>query len=396
MKKDNKKWKIREFIDKIGIISFPEYQREPNVWDLKKRQRLIDSILREIDISSIYLYRNEDNYYDCVDGRQRLNAILSYANKNVADEQYNGFSVTTINEIYNDDLDLENIKDMKIGDLPEEFREKFYNYEISVVELSEVKNPLELNLFFLRLQLGQILNSGEKLNAMAGEMRDFIFKDLRNNPVFNSINVRYRRFTREQIAAQIVLNYFSMHYNGRYQRSRYIDLLEFFKENVNLNENDRGLNIKLKSSLEIIWKTFGDKLRLINNKALVVTLVLFVCKLIDHEKTKDIEQFSEFFAKLIKTLRWQIPLGVTMEDSYKYLALDFQTYLTQATDEKYAIEKREAFLEKEFEYFKFNKNRIRGDLEYEEKNGKSPDSIRDLRFNGDLRNDLSSPKDDYP
>ena len=165
MKKENKKWKISEFIDKIGIISFPEYQREPNVWDLKKRQRLIDSILREIDISSIYLYRNEDNYYDCVDRRQRLNSILSYANKNTADEQYNGFSVTTINEIYNDDLDLESIKDMKIGDLPEKFREKFYNYEISVVELSEVENPLELNLFFLRLQLGQILNSGEKLNS---------------------------------------------------------------------------------------------------------------------------------------------------------------------------------------------------------------------------------------
>ena len=382
MKKDNKKWKIREFIDKIGMISFPEYQREPNVWDLKKRQRLIDSILRGIDISSIYLYRNEDNSYDCVDGRQRITAILSYANKNAADDKYNGFPVTIINEIYKDRPDLEKIRDMKIEDLPKNFQEKFYSYEISVVELSEVEDSLELNLFFLRLQLGQILNSGEKLNAMAGEMRDFIFKDLKNNPVFNSINVRYRRFTREQIAAQIVLNYFSMHYKKSYHRSRYVDLLEFFKEKVKFDKNDRELIYKLKSNLETISDTFGDKLSLISNKALVVSAVLFVCKLIDHGKSKDIEPFSEFFAKLIKTLRWQIQFGVEMEESYKYLALDFQTYVTQAADEKYAIYKREVFLESEFAYFSSHDNMIRGDLEYQKKNGKSPDSVRDSLFNG--------------
>lgn len=386
MKKDNNKWKIKEFIDNIGMISFPEYQREPNVWDLKKRQRLIDSILRGIDISSIYLYRNEKDDYDCVDGRQRLSAILSYANKNKADDQYNGFSVTIFNEIYEDNPDLEKIKDMKIEELPKTFQDRFYDYEISVVELSDVENPLELNLFFLRLQLGQILNSGEKLNAMAGKMRDFIFKDLKNNPVFNSINVRYRRFTREQIAAQIVLNYFSVHYNGRYQRARYIDLLEFFKEKANFNEKDRELINKIKSHLETIRKTFEDKLWLVNNKALVVSLVLFVCKLIDDKKSNEIELFSEFFVKLIKTLRWQIPAGVNIEESYKYMALGFQTYITQAADEKYAIEKREEFLLKQFDYFKSNKKRIKGDLEYEEKIGKSADSIRDGLFNGDLRN----------
>lgn len=186
-------------------------------------------MLREIDISSIYLYDLGGGYYDCVDGRQRLNAILSFANLNIADEQYNGFPITILNEIYEDGPELEKIKDMRFEELPEVFQKKFQNYEISVVILSEVDNPLELNLFFLRLQLGQILNSGEKLNAMAGEMRDIIFKEFKNNPVFEAINVRYRRFTKEQIAAQIVLNYFSKAYTGNYHRSRYVDLLQFFK-----------------------------------------------------------------------------------------------------------------------------------------------------------------------
>lgn len=386
MRKNNQKWSVEEFIEKRGVISYPEYQREPNVWDLTKKQKLIDSMLREIDISSIYLYDLGGGYYDCVDGRQRLNAILSFANLNIADEQYNGFPITILNEIYEDGPELEKIKDMRFEELPEVFQKKFQNYEISVVILSEVDNPLELNLFFLRLQLGQILNSGEKLNAMAGEMRDIIFKEFKNNPVFEAINVRYRRFTKEQIAAQIVLNYFSKAYTGNYHRSRYVDLLQFFKERAVLKEQDRRLIKQIRYNLEIVEKTFGDKLWLVNNKALMVSMFLFVSKLINERRsTLEVERFSEFFAKLIKTIRWQIPLGVTMDQPYTYIALDFQTYVTQAADEKRAIEKREEFLAREFDYFTSNRGMIRGDFEYEVLRGKSADSVRDSLFLGDLR-----------
>ena len=79
-------------------------------------------------------------------------------------------------------------------------------------------------------------------------------------------------------------------------------------------------------------------------------------------------------------------MGVEMDESYRYISLEFQIYVTQAADEKNAIEKREAFLEKEFDYFRSNKNMIRGDLEYEKNHGKSVDPLRDLTFNWDLRN----------
>ena len=385
MRKTNQKWKVEEFIEKRGVVSYPEYQREPNVWDLVKKQKLIDSMLREIDISSIYLYDTGGGYYDCVDGRQRLNAILSFADLNLADEQYNGFPITILNEIYEDGPELESIKDMRLGELPDVFKKKFMNYEISVVILSEVDNPLELNLFFLRLQLGLILNSGEKLNAMAGEMRDTIFKEFKNNPVFEAINVRYRRFTKEQIAAQIVLNYFSKIYTGNYHKSRYVDLLQFFKEKAVLKDQDRQLIKQIRYNLDFIEKTFGDKLWLVNNKALMVSMFLFVSKLIDEKRNAEIERFSEFFAKLIKTIRWQIPLGVTMDRPYTYIALDFQTYVTQAADEKRAIEKREEFLAREFDYFSSNHGIIKGDVEYENLKGKSADSVRDSLFIGDLR-----------
>ena len=103
---------------------------------------------------------------------------------------------------------------------------------------------------------------------------------------------------------------------------------------------------KLKSNLEIIENTFEDELWLINNKALVVSLVLFVCKLVDRGKSEDKQSFYEFFVKLNKTLRWQIPLGDEMEESYKYLTLDFQTYVTQAADKTMLLKEEKRFWKK--------------------------------------------------
>ena len=74
MRKSNNRWTIEELRDKRHLVEFPEYQREPTVWSLEKKRRLIDSILRGFDIASIYFFKKEDGTYDCIDGRQRISA----------------------------------------------------------------------------------------------------------------------------------------------------------------------------------------------------------------------------------------------------------------------------------------------------------------------------------
>src|SRR5439155_77651 len=80
-------------------INFPEYQREPNIWSRAAKQRLVDSVLRHFDIASLYLYQNEDGSLDCIDGRQRIGALMSFLGENPDDED-NGFTVRNSNEIY--------------------------------------------------------------------------------------------------------------------------------------------------------------------------------------------------------------------------------------------------------------------------------------------------------
>ena len=101
MKKKTTSWTIADLSSQEFFrIDFPEYQREPNVWDLDAKQKLIDSILRRFDVASIYFYVDEDGVHSCIDGRQRINAIMSFLNENPEDLD-NCFKLKISNEIEN-------------------------------------------------------------------------------------------------------------------------------------------------------------------------------------------------------------------------------------------------------------------------------------------------------
>jgi len=374
MRKTNTTWTIEDLRNKRGIIEFPEYQREPTVWNLQKKERLIDSILRDFDIAPIYLFKKDDGTYDCIDGRQRINAMLSYLGENELDVEDNKFHLRMTNEIFDDADQFREVIDKRFSALSNEWKNRILNYKINVIEIDEVENEEELNLLFLRLQLGSVLNAGEKLHAMTGDMRDYIFYDIGKHDVFQQIKIPYRRYAREQVAAQIALNFFSKRKSGEFHRSRYMDLQEFFKEQSKLSAEDKKLTEEIKLVLDKILNHFQKKLGLIGNRAIAVSVFLFVSELIEQEKESEIDQFVDFFIKFMQTLKWQISKGVHMDEPY-YDLLKFQTHVTQAAGEKYAIQNRHEFWHEYFYYFK-TANMIKGDQEYLANTGKPADSER--------------------
>lgn len=363
MKTLHQYWTVNDLVRNIEQIDFPEFQREPTVWKLDKKQRLIDSILRDFDISSIYFYKKERGRWDCIDGRQRINAILSYLGINGADEDDNEFHLEIENEIYSDEGKFNEvnrkrylaIKDNKWG-------RRVRDYKLNIVEVSEVENDQELNLLFLRLQIASVLNAGEKLNAMTGEMRDAIFYDIGRHKFFGKTKIRKERFAREQVAAQIVLNEFSRRDDNTFHRTRYEDSQDFFKQYDRFTSKDKETILRIKWKLEKITDYFGGKLAYIGSRAIAVSIYLFVSQLLDTGKEKEIKQFIEFFELFLRTLKWQLPLGVQMHPVY-YDLLKFQTNVTQAAGEKSAIERRHNFLGEYFHYYK-ETQKIKGDDEY--------------------------------
>lgn len=74
------------------------------------------------------------------------------------------------------------------------------------MKLSDSSRPEEFNLQFTRLNLGAIINSGEKLNAMVGDLRDECFTNqgIGQHAFLDKIKIPTRRFAKEGVAAQIL------------------------------------------------------------------------------------------------------------------------------------------------------------------------------------------------
>lgn len=382
MKRDIIKWSVIDLKNNYHNIGFPEFQREPTVWNLDKKRRLIDSIFRGFDISPIYLYKKGKNSYDCIDGRQRINTIWSFMGLNEGIDKDNKFKINIENIIYKDEGTalgklLDRIKNKGYKELKGDTK-IFDDYKINIVIIdTKLENILELNLLFSRLQLGDTLNSGEKLHAMSGAMRDFVFnkrpKGIQDHKFFTSISTpTYRRYAREQITAQILLNYFSLNSGKKdFTRSRYVDLQLFFKEKLYLNEQDKKLIKKVMYILNKICEVFGVDLAIIENRAIAVSTFLFMAELINKVKEPELNikliKFKEFMKEFVATLKWQVKAHHDLNEAKEYhdILNGFQNYVTQAAGEAYAIRNRHNFIKKYFDYFS-KKGKIIGDEEYDQ------------------------------
>ncbi len=71
---------IINLYEKDKLVLSPGFQRD-SVWTIRDRQKLVDSIVRNYPIPSIFLYRQiEDGeiFYNVIDGKQRLESILMF------------------------------------------------------------------------------------------------------------------------------------------------------------------------------------------------------------------------------------------------------------------------------------------------------------------------------
>ena len=379
MKKNIEIWSTEDLENNYTTIDFPEYQREPTVWSRDAKQRLIDSMLRDFDISALYLYENEDGTLDCVDGRQRIGAIMSFLGKNVADPD-NKFEYKVLNEVYEENSHryavLDGMKYKKITKranedrAAEHFVQQFHNYTLTIVKLQRSATAAEFNLQFARLNLGETINSGEKLHAMIGDLRDVCFGVLGSHDFLTSTNIPTRRYAKEQLAAQILAQVFALEIaqeNGRprdFARTRHYDIQRLFKQYSHLEDNQREWIFGAQRVMDLLYEQY-DELPALRSRAMVLSTFLLAYELgvDDGASAGEVASFISEFARCVK---WQMGKGLDMDDEYRYLA-DFHKNLTQASVEKAAVAARAEMLEEEFEYWRDN-GELRGDDEFRENN----------------------------
>jgi hypothetical protein len=149
---------LRQSLKDTSYINLsPTYQRRHR-WDNKKRSQLIESLLLNIPIPPIFLFENDYNQYEIMDGRQRLEAIKDFIDNNYP---LRGME-------YWPELD-----GSRFNDLPPTIQRGLLRRTISaIVLLAETSRPNESEIdvrmaLFKRLNTGGVnLNPHELRNAL--------------------------------------------------------------------------------------------------------------------------------------------------------------------------------------------------------------------------------------
>lgn len=332
---------VDEYIYRIDLDA--DYQRE-KIWSREDQEKLIDSIIQNIDIPKIYLTRikGKENFeFECIDGKQRMATLLNFFKPEKSTDS--PLSVKVAGERYT-------YKQLR-AELPT-LADKIDDYQLSFVIYPQIDDEEFLREIFRRLQLGVRLNSGELLKSHTGTIRDFIYKEMgKEAPFLRRTKLSEKRFSRQFTLAQICINSFSRNETGNFVRARYDDLEDFFKEKYNLKESDENLN-RIRAVLRSMEKSFGEKAESISSRAVAVSAYLFCEQLCVQKRLSQIDDFAEFYVKLLLEIKDNLKLLSRLKEPRNPTILEgFQKYISQASVEPYAIKRRNIFLESAFEYF---------------------------------------------
>lgn len=139
----------------------PDFQRG-EIWDRKRRQRLIDSLLREWYVPAVHIVRGEGGVRETVlDGQQRLAAVRDF----FQDKFPVDGSTVPASEF------IRSLDGLKFSQLPPHVRRSLQRFPLPCITLRDF-DPDEPNELFFRLNQSYNLTPSEKRNALHGKARN--------------------------------------------------------------------------------------------------------------------------------------------------------------------------------------------------------------------------------
>lgn len=271
----------------------PQYQRTP-VWNRKKQQLLLDTILRGYDVPKIYLRAIDAPPYsfEVVDGQQRLRAIWEFH----AGEF----------ELGQDSADLPTFGDLtglSYSDLSPEAQDCIATFELQVVEIEDASET-EIRDLFKRLQEGVSLSPAEKRHAMEGAMRDFLAdvagteRNGQPHAVFALTSLSPKRFAWEDVAAHVM----ALELAGGPTELKAVNLRRMYADNAKFDPDGKVAR-KFKAVLNFLARVLADKPAEADIKWGFVDLYLLVSVLWDDYVLKGREADFERFYVSFETER---------------------------------------------------------------------------------------------
>ena len=197
---------LRIYAERNHIQSDPDYQRMGEVWNLEKRQLLMDTIINDFDMPKLYFHefshpkKLEDGRtikYSIIDGRQRLETIWGFIEGNFPlAEDFTFFEDSSIN--------ARGLTYSELGKKYPQLKTRIDSYGLPVTNV--LTDDIDLiEEMFLRLNEAVPLNAAEKRNAIGGPMAQVICTVSEHKFFVHNIPFPNRRYQHREVAAKLLL-----------------------------------------------------------------------------------------------------------------------------------------------------------------------------------------------
>lgn len=291
----------------------PSYQRK-EVINPTKASSIIESVLLDITLPAIFVYKRKDGVSEVIDGQQRLLTLLGFIGASYIDNKNN--TVYSKNHRFNlrKLKILSELEGKKFEQIDESLKNKIYDFQLYVVEIDENQNPDfdPIDLFI-------------RLNDKPYPIRENSF-EMWNSWVDLDIIKMIKEFT-----LSIKSWVYVKQINGRNDRDRMeteelITSLAFL-EYIKITKDTRRV-------LDIYQKTNRINAR-ISDKAVISSSLLIISEHKDKSKDNFIEaikQIKSFFKKVKYVL---LDCDKSKEELFEYLQTEMDEIFKASKDPKY-------------------------------------------------------------
>lgn len=262
------------------------------VWEKARQSNLIHSLIENFPVPPFYT-RRINGIYDFLDGKQRINAIVSYIN--------DGYELTALPPVSyesaetGEEVQLD-ITGMKFSELPEELKDAILSYTLTIYYYEDITDS-QVATMFRKLNNGKPLSTKERNIANCSDIQKVT--EIGEHGLFKSIITSRGLTTRKQIPLVMkiwcMLNQDEVSFEGRIFN-------KVMADTIISEEQNQELTAVLDKLLDMYY-TIGEnkekaEARLLKKKLCaethLISFVPFVKKAIDNDIST--EMLTDFFA----------------------------------------------------------------------------------------------------
>ena len=232
---------IKEMFDEGDIIPQPDYQRD-YVMDVKTASRLIESVLMNIPIPTVYLCEEIDGTFSIIDGQQRMTSFVKFLK--------NEFALKSLEE-------LSELNGKKFSELDKSLQRTLKSCTLNSIILTKESKELKYEIF-ARLNQGSIrLKPQELRNCIyRGSLNNLLESLAKDNKHLETLFIDVNKRKNYQ---EYILRFFALRNFNEYSSSMNKTMNNFMIKYQNADDTKINELKKLfNRTIDIIKQIFGN------------------------------------------------------------------------------------------------------------------------------------------